>query len=108
MNCVLNYAIANISSALSALIYSKFSVTKLQCDETSVNLTKTYLAIECDSCRPWIHTSCAVVSSEDYMIVQATNCTWSCPKCDSDKISSSFSSVLSELENRNQFLKFYL
>ena len=73
------------------------------CGICTKNVTKSDPAIECDSCELWIHNTCAVVSPEEYMIVQATNCTWSCPKCDSDTLSSSFSSSSSNLETRNQF-----
>ena len=57
-------------------------------------------AIECDKYKAWIHTSCATVSDDDYKVIQATNCTWICPTCDTANLST-FSSSSSGIATSN-------
>ena len=62
-------------------------------------------AIECDKCKTWIHTctSCATVSDDYYKVIQATNCTWICPTCNTANLSTSFSSSSSGIETSKPY-----
>lgn len=79
------------------------NVSHHDCGLCLQSVKNTDPAIECDTCKLWIHNRCAVVTPEEYLMVQATNCAWSCPKCDADNLSSSFSSLSTDFETRNQF-----
>lgn len=60
-------------------------------------------AIECDKCKTWFHNRCSLISDSEYLVIQAANCTWLCPECGESNLSSSFSSLTSDIEIRNQF-----
>ena len=47
-------------------------------------------AIECDSCKKWIHNRCSLVDDSHYDHIQATNCIWICPNCDNGNLSNTW------------------
>ena len=43
---------------------------------------KDHKAVQCDNCEIWVHNGCSFITESQYEILQNTNCTWICPKCE--------------------------
>ena len=43
---------------------------------------KDHKAVQCDICEIWVHNGCSFITESQYEILQNTNCTWICPKCE--------------------------
>ncbi|KAJ8029979.1 hypothetical protein HOLleu_29537 [Holothuria leucospilota] len=56
-------------------------------------------AIECDSCKKWIHNRCSLVDDSHYDHIQATNCIWMCPNCDNGNLSNTWGLTAPQTEN---------
>ena len=52
----------------------------------------------------WIHNECSFIAETQYEIVNNTNCTWICPKCEFFNFSDSFFGVQVNLETENRFV----
>ncbi|KAJ8031305.1 hypothetical protein HOLleu_27992 [Holothuria leucospilota] len=58
-------------------------------------------AIECDSCKNWIHNRCSQVDDIHYHHIQATNCVWICPTCSQSNLTTTFIAPFSQNSNPN-------
>ena len=58
-------------------------------------------AIECDSCKNWIHNRCSKVDDIHYQHIQATNCVWICPACNHRNLATTLAAPLSQNSNPN-------
>ena len=65
---------------------------------------KGHKAVRCDSCDMWIHNECLFIAETQYEIVNNTNCTWICPKCEFFNFSDSFFGEQVNLETENRFV----
>ena len=52
----------------------------------------------------WIHNECSFIAETQYEIVNNTNCTWICPKCEFFNFSDSFFCEQVNLETENRFV----
>ena len=52
----------------------------------------------------WIHNECSFIAETRYEIVNNTNCTWICPKCEFFNFSDSFFGEQVNLKTENRFV----
>ena len=76
---------------------------KADCGLCSGAVLKGHKAVRCDSCDMWIHNECSFIAETQYEIVNNTNCTWICPKCEFFNFSDSFFGEQVNLETENRF-----
>ena len=77
---------------------------KADCGLCSGAVLKGHKAVRCDSCDMWIHNECSFIAETQYEIVNNTNCTWICPKCEFFNFSDSFFGEQVNLETENRFV----
>ena len=77
---------------------------KGDCGLCSGAVLKDHKAVRCDSCDMWIHNECSFIAETQYEIVNNTNCTWICPKCEFFNFSDSFFGEQVNLETENRFV----
>ena len=77
---------------------------KADCGLCSGADLKGHKAVRCDSCDMWIHNECSFIAETQYEIVNNTNCTRICPKCEFFNFSDSFFGEQVNLETENRFV----
>ena len=77
---------------------------KADCGLCSGAVLKGHKVVRCDSCDMWIHNECSFIAETQYEIVNNTNCTWICPKCEFFNFSDSFFGEQVNLETENRFV----
>ena len=93
-----------------SLEHLKAGVLQFATASLSVNTRQAYpsamghKAVRCDSCDMWIHNECSFIAETQYEIVNNTNCTWICPKCEFFNFSDSFFGEQVNLETENRFV----
>ena len=80
------------------------TICKADCGLCSGAVLKGHKAVRCDSCNMWIHNECLYIAETQYEIVNNTNCTWICPKCEFFNFSDSFFGEQVNLETENRFV----
>ena len=76
---------------------------KAECSLCSGAVLNSHKAVQCDKCEMWVHNNCSFMSDSEYEMMQNSNCTWICPKCDFFNFSDSFFNEQFNLESENRF-----
>ena len=70
------------------------------CGMCKADVVRSHSAIECDKCKTWIHSSCASVNEELYSRISTPNCSWYCPRCNTNN-TSLFTSQIHNIKSYN-------
>ena len=76
---------------------------KAECGLCSGAVLVCHKTVQCDKCDMWIYNESSYITESQNEIIQNSNCTWICPKCDFFNFSDSFFDEQLNLVDENRF-----